>query len=97
VPNSSEVLASPRMAALVRELKNRYANRLILFDLPPLLSTDDAIAFAPYVDAALVVVREGATTREALDRALRSLGQTLLLGTVLNGTAERFHSYYSYY
>jgi capsular exopolysaccharide synthesis family protein len=91
--HSSEVLASPQMVSLVEELKQRYADRLVLFDLPPVLSADDALAFAPYVDAALLVVREGVTTRESFERALRYLGQTPVLGTVLNATPERLHSY----
>src|SRR3990172_1538446 len=64
--NSSEMLASPRMKQLVKDLKSRYTTRMILFDLPPLLSADDALAFAPYVDAALMVVAEGQTTRDEL-------------------------------
>jgi capsular exopolysaccharide synthesis family protein len=92
IVSSSEVLSSPRMVALVEELKTRYPDRLVLFDLPPVLSADDAMAFAPYVDAALMVVDEGRTTRAAFERALRYLGHTALLGTVLNRTAERLHS-----
>jgi Mrp family chromosome partitioning ATPase len=92
-PHSSEILASPDMVALVQELKHRYPDRLVLFDLPPVLSADDALTFAPYVDAALLVVREGVTTQESFERALRYLGQTPIVGTVLNATPERLDGY----
>lgn len=84
VSNSSEMLSSPRMVQLVDELKNRYPSRIVLFDLPPLLATDDALAFSPYVDAALLVVEEGETLKEEIEQSIELLKQTRLLGTVLN-------------
>ena len=82
--NSSEMLNSPKMSRLVGELKKRYPTRIILFDLPPLLSTADAMAFIPYVDAALLVLEEGKTQADAVKRAVGLLQGTNLLGTVLN-------------
>ena len=82
--NSSEMLSSPKMTALVEELKARYPSRIVLFDLPPLLSADDALVFSPYVDAALVVIEDGATEREELLRAVELLGDTPIIGAVLN-------------
>ncbi len=82
--NSAEMLNSPKMTHLVNELKNRYAGRIIVFDLPPVLSAADALAFAPYVDAALLVVEEGKTSRQEVENALNLLSSTNVLGTVLN-------------
>ena len=77
------------------ELKNRYSNRLIVFDLPPILALDDAIAFTPYTDAMLMVAENGATTKADLQRALEMLKGTPLIGTVLNksGTMSKYGSY----
>lgn len=86
--NSSEMLGSPKMAQLVQELKSRYPSRIVLFDLPPLLSAADALAFAPYVDAALLVVEEARTRKEEVTRAAELLGGTKLIGTVLNKSLE---------
>ena len=86
--NSSEMLGSPKMAELVQELKNRYPSRIVLFDLPPLLSAADALAFSPYVDAALLVVEEAKTQNEDIIRAADLLGSTNLIGTVLNKSLE---------
>ncbi len=82
--NSAEMLSSPKMSHLVEELKNRYAGRIIVFDLPPVLSAADALAFSPYVDAALLVVEEGKTTQQEVENALDLLSSTNVLGTVLN-------------
>ena len=84
VANSAELLASTKMEQLVEELKSRYPSRIVLFDLPPLLSAADALAFAPYVEAALLVVADGETTKSALKDALQLLKVTNVLGTVLN-------------
>jgi protein-tyrosine kinase len=85
--NSSELLAGRQMAELVKELKNRYRSRIVLFDLPPLLSAADVLAFAPHVDAALLVVEEGRTLSEDVTRAAELLSGTHLIGTVLNKSA----------
>jgi len=82
--NSAEMLNSPKMSKLVDELKNRYAGRIVIFDLPPVLSAADAMAFAPYVDATLLVVEEGKTTRSEIENAVDMLSSTNILGTVLN-------------
>jgi ATPases involved in chromosome partitioning len=81
---SSELLSLPKMAALVDELKTRYQSRIVLFDLPPLLSSDDAMLFMPHFDAALLVVEDGKTSPEEVSRSLAILAETNLAGTVLN-------------
>ena len=58
------------MVALVEEFKHRYPARIIIFDLPPLLHTADVLAFCPYTDALLLVVEEGKTTADEVQRAL---------------------------
>jgi capsular exopolysaccharide synthesis family protein len=82
--NSAEMLNSPKMSRLVDELKARYHTRIVLFDLPPVLTTADAVAFAPYVDAALLVVEEGRTSTQDAQRATELLKDTHLIGAVLN-------------
>jgi Mrp family chromosome partitioning ATPase len=82
--NSSEALAGPRGRELVAELRSRYPDRLLLFDLPPILGADDALAFAPLVECGLVVVAEGSTRREDLLRCMELLRKIPIVGTVLN-------------
>ncbi len=82
--NSSEMLSSPKMVALVEELKTRYPSRIVIFDLPPLLATDDALAFSPYVDSILLVAEEGKTSKEDLKQIKNILKDSNIIGTVLN-------------
>jgi capsular exopolysaccharide synthesis family protein len=82
--NSAEALGWHKMTDLVRELKERYPSRVVLFDLPPLLHTADVLAFAPAIDAVLLVVEEGQTTHADVKRAAELLTRTHLIGTVLN-------------
>jgi len=82
--NSSELLGTPKMVALAEELKNRYTDRLVIYDLPPVLSQDDPIAFLPQIDAILVVVLDGITKSEDVKRCLDTLKGANVIGTVLN-------------
>ena len=94
IQNSSEMLASSRMGKLVEELKTRYPSRFVLFDLPALLTTDDALAFSSYVDALLLVVEEGKTRKEDLVETMEILRDVNVLGTVLNKAETANKVYY---
>lgn len=96
--SSSETLSSRPMLQLVQELKRRYPMRWVIFDLPPVLVSDDVLAIAPYLDTMLLVVEEGKTMRPELARAaeLVQASNQNLIGTVLNNSAER-NSVYGMY
>lgn len=81
---SAELLASPSMMNLTRELKMRYQDRIVIYDLPPVLTSGDAVGFLPHVDATLMVVRSGMDGSEELRRAVELVRDYNLLGTVLN-------------
>lgn len=95
--NSSEMLRSPKMVNLVSELKYRYPERIIIFDLPPILAADDALSFAPYTDAMLMVAENGGTQRDDLQKAIEILRDAPLIGTVLNKAPISTTSGYGYY
>ena len=86
--NSSEILSGPRNRDLVAELRARYPERIIIFDLPPVLQADDALSFAPLVECGLVVAAEGRTRRNDLVRTIELLSNTPLVGTVLNRATD---------
>jgi len=93
---SSELLSLPKMNSLVDELKNRYQSRIILFDLPPLLSSDDAVLFMHQFDAAILVVEDGNTTPDEVRRSLSILEETNLAGMVLNKAKKATSTCYQY-
>jgi exopolysaccharide/PEP-CTERM locus tyrosine autokinase len=84
IANSSEMLSSPKMMRLVEELKYRYPSRIVIFDLPPLLTSSDALAFSPLIDSMLVVIKEGSTQKQRLRQAFEMLKGVDVIGTVLN-------------
>jgi len=85
---SSELLAGARVKELLHELTTRYADRLVMLDLPPLLLADDVLTIAPLLDAVVIVASEGRTRREDLARMNELLGPSRVLGTVLNRASE---------
>ena len=93
--HSSEILSSTAMKQLVDELKSRYPSRLIIFDMPPVLVGDDVLAFSSIADASLLVVQEGKTTTDDLNRTIGLLEKKNLIGTVLNrsSAANEFSNY----
>ena len=84
IDNSTELLGSRRMHELVHEMKSRYEDRYVIFDVPPLLNMADAVAFAPIVDSILMVVGEGRTTNADVNAALKMIPRDKLLGFVMN-------------
>jgi len=91
--NSSEALSNTRGRRLVAELRARYPERILLFDLPPIIGADDAIAFLPLVECGLFVVAERATPREDLLRCMELTRSTPIVGTVLNRSSGAASAY----
>ena len=81
---SSEMLTGPKMQQMIEEIKNRYQSRIIIFDMPPILASDDVLASLDYYDAMLLVVEEGGNKPDEVKTALQLLSDKSLLGTVLN-------------
>jgi Mrp family chromosome partitioning ATPase len=84
VDNASELLTSPKMSQLVAELKLQDERRIVLFDLPSVVASDDAVAFSRFVDCILLVVAEGETRVNDVRRALDYLRSRRILGVVFN-------------
>jgi non-specific protein-tyrosine kinase len=84
VQDATELMGSPRMKALVPELKARYHDRYIIFDVPALLEGADALAFLPLVDGVIVVTQAGTTSKNDIVKGLSLIPQEKMLGFVLN-------------
>lgn len=82
--DSAELLSSPKMASLVSDLKQQYDSRMIIFDVPPILQTDDVILSASYFDATLLVLEDGKNKEVEITKAIQLLEGHHLIGTVLN-------------
>jgi protein-tyrosine kinase len=96
VKKSSETLSSKKIADLIKDLRERYESRIVIFDLPPVLVTDDAIALLPQIDCVLMVVGNGMSTKREIEDSIRLLPAANLVGTVLNKSEIEPRAYYYY-
>ena len=97
--NPAELLQNPQIGAVLADIEARYDPTVILFDMPPMLVSDDAIGFASQVDCVLLIAAAESTTVPDVDVCERDLAaQTNVLGVVLNKCRYLDRSYgYSYY
>lgn len=84
IQNSTELLGSPRMKKLVEEIKLRYDDRYVLFDVPPVLGSADTLTLVPFIDSIVMVVEEGKTSTRDVQKALEVLPKEKFLGFVMN-------------
>lgn len=72
-PRATELLASSTMSNMVNEIANRYPDRVIIFDSPPLLLTSESRVLASHMGQIVMVVEAQATTQHAVKESLRQL------------------------
>ncbi len=84
IQNSAEILGSDRMQLLLGEMKQRYEDRILLIDSPPVLTGADTLALASHVDCFAMVVQEGRTRMREVKKSLDLLPAEKFLGFVLN-------------
>lgn len=95
---ASELLASAAMGELLKGMSERYPDRIILFDSPPLLATTESRVLASHMGQVVVVVEAGRTTHGALESALATVEACPVVMTMLNKTPQsETASYYGYY
>lgn len=93
---SSELIASRRMALLTQTLISTSPSTIVVYDMPPLLEADDMLTFMPQVDAVLFVVAQLETQRTDLQRSNELFKELNLIGTVLNKSRDESPSDYYY-
>ena len=94
INESAETLASPKIISMLSEIRSRYSDRIIILDVAPVLSVDDALALAPNIDCVLMVAEAGETSRDDLAQALEMLDRIPIVGTVLNKVDKKVTSPY---
>jgi protein-tyrosine kinase len=95
IANSAEVLGSSKVALLMSEFRERYADRIVIMDLPPVLAADDVLNILPRIDCVLLVVGNGGSTQKEIEESINRLSRCNLVGVVLNkDDAPNHHEYY---
>ena len=97
--NPSELLQSARVSDRLAEIEAKYEPDLMIFDMPPMLVTDDTMAFVGKVDCVLLVAAAEASTVKEIDNCERELAsQTNVMGVILNKCRHMGPDYgYDYY
>lgn len=85
---ATELLASETMNRLLEQIANRYADRIVVFDSPPLLVTTEARELATHMGQIVVVVEAERTTHAAVAQALGTIDNCPVKLMVLNKARE---------
>lgn len=95
---ATELLASDAMTRLLDELASRYADRILVFDAPPLLPSTESRVLATHMGQVVFVVEANHTSQKTLEQALATIEECPLVMPLLNkiGRSE-VGSYYGYY
>lgn len=99
VPNPVELFASQKTETLIAEIMNRYHDRFIIFDSPPVLLFAESRTLAHLVDGVLFVVKEHLASQKNVKEAIEALKGCRMLGMVYNDTIidRHDHKYSSYH
>jgi non-specific protein-tyrosine kinase len=90
LPNSAELLGSPRMVRLVNDIKSRYADdRIIIFDSSSILNSADPLILSRFADGILLIVEHEKTTSDELKKAIELLKDKPVFGTVMNKSRDK--------
>lgn len=82
--NPAELLGSDRLTSMVAEVANRYQDRYIIFDSPPLQKAAETAILAKQVDGVVLVVREGKSSREHIRQLVETIGPDRIIAVVFN-------------
>lgn len=85
VRNPAELFHAPTTDEVLAQIIQEYDPTLIISDLPPMLVGDDVLAFAPKVDAVLIVAGAESSTIDQIDACERELAEHCeIAGVILN-------------
>lgn len=99
---ATELLASAAMTDLVEDIGNRYHDRIIIFDSPPLLATSESSVLATHMGQIVMVVEAEKTSQEAVREALSHIQSCEVVSMLLNKAtpspgADYYYGYYGSY
>jgi protein-tyrosine kinase len=82
---SSEYFTSPKMKQLIESIKQRYRERYIILDAPPMMESADTPILAELCDYIVLVVPYGRVTESQVDVCAKAIGEKKLIGIIFNG------------
>lgn len=94
--NPAEILSSTRMKSFIAEVRDRYPDRLVIFDSPPVQLAPETIVVANEVDGIFLLVYRGQTPRDAVQYTLERFKQEKFKGVIFNGYERHEKKYKKY-
>ncbi|MDT8363560.1 MAG: XrtA-associated tyrosine autokinase [Nitrosomonas sp.] len=96
--HATELLASQSMGTILQELAQRYHDRIVIFDSPPLLLTSEARALACQMGQIVLVVEAERTTQQTVKDALQQIESCDVVNLIYNKARSQSNAgYYGYY
>lgn len=98
-PHATELLASQAMLILLDELAQRYNDRIVIFDSPPVLLTSEARVLAERIGQIVLVVEAERTAQQTLKHVISQFGASSDISLIYNKdrTFLDNNKYYGYY
>lgn len=94
---STELVSSDVMENLFTELSERYSDRIVIIDSPPILQTNEAVIISQKVGQIVFVVEQNATEQSDVENAVSKLDSDAVIGVVMNKSRSgETGSYYGY-
>ena len=97
---STELLASQKMHETVDEFANRYPDRIVIIDTPPLIGITESAILANFAGQAVVVTEEGRSKLSDIRLSVERLNPDMAIGFVVNKVVNKDANdpgYYGYY
>lgn len=94
---TNELLASTKMEHLAKELAERYPDRIVIFDCPPIIGVTETPVLSSLVGQAVIVVEESKTKIDDVKTAVSHLNEDIAIGFVMNKTIRSKKDVYGYY
>jgi protein-tyrosine kinase len=85
---STELLASQRMFDAVEEFANRYTDRVVIVDTPPMLGINETTILANLAGQAIVVTEEARTKLVDIQNAVKQLNPDMAIGFIVNKSEQ---------
>jgi len=96
--HATELLASQSMGIILQELAQRYHDRVVIFDSPPLLLTSESRALACQMGQIVLVVEAERTTQQTVKDALQQIEACDVVNLIYNkARTQSSAGYYGYY
>jgi len=101
-PKAPDLIGSPRMKDLLKNLREWGEETYILIDAPPILVTSEPIIFSKLVDGIVLIVMSDRASKKSVRKAVDSMGREKIIGVVFNQinlkpSKDDSDYYYRYY